>query len=150
MPEDNFTGAMRKGQVWPHLHALQETLGPLRGALADRLLRVDLRDPSKAKAGIWVLGGWWRALGKDRRLGLSPRRCRSAPCVQRRVPRELPPFAAHARNKIQSLAGVKSPLKCIVLCFDRNGALAKLCKPCAADRMGRGGEGCQPYWEYQE
>ena len=71
----------------------------------------------------------------------------SAPCVRRRVPRELPPFAAHARNKIQSLAGVKSPLNCIVLCFDRKGTLATLFKPCAADRVGRGGEGRQRYWK---
>jgi len=66
------------------------------------------------------------------------------------VPRELPPFAAHARNKIQSLAGVKSPLKCIVLCLDRKGTEATKFKPCAADRFRRGAEGRQRYWKYQE
>jgi hypothetical protein len=168
MPARHLTGELEPGKVWPHLLELQKKLGTLSGALADGRLRVDLRDPSKVKAGIWVLGDWWRALGKDRQLGLSPRRCRSAPCVQRRVPRELPPFAAHARNKIQSLAGVKSPLKCFVLCFDRNGAKAKLFKPCAGDPpcsavafkfanerggVGRGASGTgstwsRGYWEY--
>ncbi len=75
MPEDSFNGKMRRGKVWPHLHALQEKYGTLLGALADKRLRVDLRDPSKVMAGIWVLGDWWRALGTDRQLGLSPRRC---------------------------------------------------------------------------
>jgi hypothetical protein len=150
MPKDSFTGKMRRGKVWPHLHALHEKYRTLLGALADKRLRVDLRDPSKVMAAIWVLGDWWRALGKDRQLGISPRRCRSAPCVQRRVPRELPPFAAHARNKIQSLAGVKSPLKCIVLCLDRKGTEATKFKPCAADRFRRGAEGRQRYWKYQE
>ncbi len=110
MPKGHLTGELEPGKVWPHLLGLKEKYRqyrPLLGALADKRLRVDLRDPSKVKAGIWVLGDWWRALGKDRQLGLSPRRCRtgSAPCVQRRVPQELPLFAAHARNKILCLSG---------------------------------------------